>query len=60
MLSQSHFCRIHNKHIVNLKFIKKYVKGRGGHVELSNGTNVDVSDGRKKNFIEKLNEYALK
>ncbi len=60
MLSQSHFCRIHNKHIVNLKFIKKYVKGRGGHVELADGSHVDVSDGRKKNFIEKLNQYALK
>lgn len=60
MLSKTHFCRIHNKHIVNLKFIKKYVKGRGGHVELSNGSKVDVSDGRKKNFIERLNEYALK
>lgn len=60
MLSQTHFCRIHNKHIVNLKFVKKYVKGRGGHVELSDGSKVDVSDGRKKDFIDKLSRYALK
>jgi two-component system LytT family response regulator len=60
LLSQSHFCRIHNKHIVNLKFIKKYIKGRGGFVLLNDGSHVDVSDGRKKEFIEKLNKYALK
>jgi len=59
MLSHSHFCRIHNKHLVNLKFIKKYVKGRGGHVLLNDGSQVDVSDGRKKNFLSKLSEYTL-
>jgi len=59
MLSNSHFCRIHNKHLVNIKFVKKYVKGRGGHVILHDGTNVDVSDGRKKNFLDKLDEYTL-
>ncbi|MBN2662785.1 MAG: response regulator transcription factor [Bacteroidales bacterium] len=59
MLSVSHFCRIHNKHLVNLKFIKKYVKGRGGHVLLNDGSQIDVSDGRKKNFLDKLSEYTL-
>lgn len=59
MLSVSHFCRIHNKHLVNLKFITKYVKGRGGHVLLNDGSKIDVSDGRKKNFLEKLSEYTL-
>ncbi len=59
MLSSSHFCRIHNKHLVNLKFINKYVKGRGGHVLLNNGEKVDVSDGRKKKFLEKLSQYTL-
>ncbi len=59
LLSQTHFCRLHNKHIVNLKFIKKYVKGRGGYVILLDGTQVDVSEGRKKEFIKKLQTYTL-
>ncbi len=59
MLSNSHFCRIHNKHLVNLKLIKKYVKGRGGHVILDDGSQVDVSDGRKKKFLHKLSDYTL-
>lgn len=59
LLSDSHFCRIHNKHLINIKFVQKYVKGRGGHVVLSNGSNIDVSDGRKKNFLEKLKNYTI-
>ncbi len=59
ILSESHFCRLHNKHIVNLNYIKKYVKGRGGYVELTDGSQVDVSEGRKKDFIEKLNQFTL-
>lgn len=59
MLKDSHFCRIHNKHIVNLKFIKKYVRGRGGYVVLSNGEQIEVSEGRKKKFLEKLSHYTI-
>ncbi len=59
MLSNSNFCRIHNKHLVNLKYIKKYVKGRGGYVILTTDKQVDVSEGKKKNFLKKLSEFAV-
>lgn len=59
LLKDSHFCRIHNKHIVNLKFIKKYVRGRGGYVILSNGEQIEVSEGRKKKFLEKLSQFTI-
>ncbi len=59
LLKDSHFCRIHNKHIVNLKYVKKYVRGRGGYVVLANGEQVDVSEGRKKQFLEKLSQYTI-
>lgn len=58
MLEESDFCRVHNKHLVNLKYIKKYVKGRGGYVILDNNQQVDVSEGRKKNFLKKLGDFA--
>ncbi len=60
LLEKSNFCRIHNKHLVNLKYIKKYVKGRGGYVILNDDSQIDVSDGRKKNFLDKLSEFAIK
>jgi len=60
LLTKLNFCRIHNKHLVNLKCIKKYVKGRGGYVVLDDDSQIDVSDGRKKDFLDKLSEYAIK
>jgi len=58
ILQDSHFARVHNKHLINLKYIKKYIKGRGGYLILINDTQVDVSEGKKKEFLTKLNEYA--
>jgi two-component system, LytTR family, response regulator len=58
LLCDIHFARIHSKHLINLKYVKKYVKGRGGYVVLQDNSNVDVSEGKKKDFLRQLNEYA--
>lgn len=48
------FCRLHHSHIVNLNYITRYYKGRGGYVELSDGTTVEVSTRKKDDFLEKF------
>ncbi len=59
LLAPYHFCRVHNKHIVNLKYVKRVVKSRGGFVELTNGEKIDISEGRKKNLLEKLKQFSI-
>ncbi len=54
LLPTALFCRIHHSHIINLNFIKKYYKGRGGYVELANGSEVEVSSRKKDEFLEKF------
>jgi two-component system LytT family response regulator len=54
LLPPALFCRIHHSHIVNLNFIKKYYKGRGGYIELADGTEVEVSSRKKDEFLEKF------
>jgi two-component system, LytTR family, response regulator len=54
ILPQSNFCRIHHSHIINLQFVKKYYNGRGGYVELENGTKVEVAARKKESFFEKF------
>jgi two-component system, LytTR family, response regulator len=56
LLPQETFFRVHHSHIINLSFIKKYIKGEGGFVELENGHNVDVSRSRKKEFLDVFNQ----
>ena len=58
LLPEHLFCRIHKKHLINLNFVKQYVKGRGGHVILQDGSKVEVSERKKKEFIESLKYFA--
>jgi two-component system LytT family response regulator len=48
------FFRIHNSHLINLNHLQKYVKGKGGHVILSDGKELEVSVRRKEEFLKRL------
>ena len=50
-LSDSSFARVHKSYLVNVNEIKKYVKGKGGSVVLSNGKEVMVSASRKAELL---------
>ena len=58
LLQPHHFYRVHHSYIVNTRFIKEYVKGRGGYLLLENGKNIDVSQNRKAGFL-KMWEHPL-
>jgi len=58
LLADLPFVRVHSKHLVNLNFIKKYVSGRGGYVVFEDGSQVDVSERKKKEFIRLMKEHA--
>lgn len=55
MFEEYGFFRVHRKHIINLSKIKKYYKGEGGYVILSDGTSIDVSRRKKEDFLNRLN-----
>ena len=48
------FVRVHNSYLVNLNEIKRYVKGEGGYLVMSDGTHIDVSRTRKESLLQKL------
>jgi two-component system LytT family response regulator len=52
------FCRIHAKHLINLMYVKRYIKGKGGSVVMEDNREVEVSVRKKAEFIEKLKNYA--
>lgn len=54
MLIHNNFCRIHHSVIINLQLIKSYVKGKGGYVIMADGTELEVSQRRKNDFLNKL------
>lgn len=57
MLPEDLFARIHRSHTIQLRHIKKYVRGKGGYVVLQNGVTLTVSSGQKDIFLEALRQY---
>jgi len=55
LLKDHHFLRVHNSFLINLNEVKKYIKGDGGSVIMSNGNEVFVSKRRKEEFLTALN-----
>jgi two-component system, LytTR family, response regulator len=45
------FFRTHKSHIVNLKFIKQYIRGEGGELIMHDGNNIALSRNRKQEFL---------
>jgi len=58
LLTDYGFCRVHHSHLINLKFIKKYIKGEGGVVVMIDGAEVEVSRRKKEVFQKSLEKYA--
>lgn len=52
LLTPYRFYRIHKSHMINLNHLVRYLRGRGGEVEMSDGTFIDVARRRKAEFID--------
>ncbi len=52
LLPKTVFLRIHQSHLVNLKFVKKYLKGKNGFVEMIDGQKLPVSRERRDDLID--------
>jgi two-component system LytT family response regulator len=46
------FYRIHNSHLINLSYIKKYLRGDGGQVIMQNEEVIDVARRKKEEFLK--------
>ena len=54
LLSPFDFLRVHKSHLINLQYVTRYKKGKGGQVYLSDGSVVDVSAGKKATLLERF------
>jgi two-component system LytT family response regulator len=54
LLSGYNFIRPHKSHLVNLLYIKNFIKPDGGSITMSDGTNVPVSRRKRESIIEML------
>jgi len=48
------FFRPHHSHIINLHYIKRYIRGEGGQIELENGVYITVSRRKKEELLKQF------
>lgn len=54
MLEDYSFLRVHHSYLVNLNEIRKYIKGEGGSLIMSDGSSIDVSRSKKEMLLKRL------
>lgn len=54
LLVHQGFYRVHKSHLVNLQHVKKYIRGEGGTLIMSDNSEIDVSVRRKGELMNKL------
>lgn len=57
LLPENTFTRIHDKYIINLSYIREYIKGSGGEVVLENGKELPVATRRKEDFLARFEKW---
>lgn len=56
-LSSLGFLRIHKSYLINIRHLKKYLRGDGGQVLLSTGQYLNVGRSFKKKFLQKVAHF---
>jgi two-component system LytT family response regulator len=54
VLEEKNFLRVHRQYLVNLDHIKKYVKGEGNYLIMSNECNIPVARNKKEKLVERF------
>ena len=55
LLISYNFFRSHTSHLINMSYLKEYIKGDGGIIKMTDGSQVDLSRLRKDDFLRLLN-----
>lgn len=57
LLDSRQFFRPHNSYLINLKYVRKYVRKEGGYIEMQDGTQIPVSRNRKDLFLLHMSRF---
>ena len=60
LLSPYHFVRVHNQYLINLRHVKKYIKGEGGTVVMNDDAQIEVARRRKDDFLAELAKLTIR
>lgn len=59
MLANFNFFRVHKSHLINLNYMRQYVKGDGGYLIMDDSKKIDVSRRRRPAFLMAINNLGM-
>ena len=54
LLAPFNFYRVHKRHVINLNYMRKFVKGDGGYLVMDDDMKIEVSRRRRPAFMEQM------
>lgn len=57
LLGDRNFFRAHNSHLINLRYVKKFIRKEGGFIEMQDGEQIPVSRGRRDLFLAHMARF---
>ena len=57
MLKEFNFLRVHQSYLINIKYIKEFIKSDGGYLILKDNSNIPVSVRKRNEVVEVLNNF---
>jgi two-component system LytT family response regulator len=57
LLGDRNFFRAHNSHLINLRFVKKFIRKDGGYIEMQDGAQIPISRGRRELFLAHMAKF---
>ena len=57
LLNDRYFFRSHNSHLINMKFVKKFIRREGGYIEMADGSTVPISRSKKDIFLDHMSRF---
>jgi two-component system LytT family response regulator len=58
LLNDRNFFRPHNSHLINLDYVRKFIRHDGGYIEMLDGSQVPISRNRKDLFLAHMGRYT--
>lgn len=58
LLEGNDFYRVHQSHLIHLKYVKEYKKGEGGSAILDDNTEIQISRRKKEGFLSAMMNYS--
>ena len=58
MLEKHQFIRVHQSHLVNINYLKEFMKQDGGYLKLKNGDQIPVATRKKQEVMELLGKWG--